>query len=78
VGPSGSGKSTVVSLLQRFYDPAAGALLLDGRDLRAYDLAWLRQQVGVFGGLEDCWCMCSLPVALVVPQFVWSRTVVWL
>jgi ATP-binding cassette subfamily B (MDR/TAP) protein 1 len=49
VGPSGSGKSTVVSLLQRFYDPAAGALLLDGRDLRTYDLAWLRWGGGGYG-----------------------------
>ena len=33
VGPSGSGKSTIVALLQRFYDPQAGAVLLAGRDV---------------------------------------------
>jgi ABC-type multidrug transport system fused ATPase/permease subunit len=47
VGPTGAGKSTLASLLLRFYDPGAGAVLLDGCDLRALPLAWLRQQVGV-------------------------------
>lgn len=47
VGSSGSGKSTVVGLIERFYDPAAGAVLLDGRDLRTLRLRWLRQQVGL-------------------------------
>ena len=45
VGASGSGKSTVVSLLQRFYDPDAGRVLVDGRDVKEYDIRWLRQQV---------------------------------
>jgi ABC-type multidrug transport system fused ATPase/permease subunit len=47
VGPSGGGKSTVASLLLRLYDPQAGQVLLDGRDLRALDAGWLRRQVGV-------------------------------
>lgn len=42
VGSSGSGKSTVVGLLQRFYDPTAGAVLLDGVDIRRLQLRWLR------------------------------------
>lgn len=42
VGSSGSGKSTVVSLLQRFYDPTAGVVLLDGVDIRRLQLRWLR------------------------------------
>jgi ATP-binding cassette subfamily B protein len=46
VGASGSGKSTVAQLLARFYDPAGGTVTLDGRDLRALDPAWLREQVG--------------------------------
>jgi subfamily B ATP-binding cassette protein MsbA len=47
VGRSGSGKSTLVSLLPRFYDPDAGSVLLDGRDLRDYLRADLRSQVSV-------------------------------
>ncbi|CAI5497944.1 unnamed protein product, partial [Closterium sp. Naga37s-1] len=47
VGPSGSGKSTVVALIQRFYDPTAGAVLLDGADLRQLSLTWLRSQLGL-------------------------------
>lgn len=42
VGSSGSGKSTVVGLLQRFYDPTSGAVLLDGVDIRRLQLRWLR------------------------------------
>ena len=34
VGPTGGGKSTVVSLIPRFYDPTAGRVLIDGRDIR--------------------------------------------
>ncbi len=47
VGPSGSGKSTLVNLLTRFYDPTNGAILIDGTDLREYDLAELRQQFSI-------------------------------
>jgi ABC-type multidrug transport system fused ATPase/permease subunit len=47
VGPSGAGKSTIVSLLLRFYDPDAGRVLLDGRDVRSYPLPWLRGQMAI-------------------------------
>jgi ATP-binding cassette subfamily B (MDR/TAP) protein 1 len=47
VGGSGSGKSTVVSLIERFYDPNAGAVLLDGRNIRTIPLDWLRDQIGL-------------------------------
>lgn len=47
VGASGSGKSTVVQLLQRFYDPHYGSVLLDGKDLKKYNVTWLRKQIGV-------------------------------
>jgi ATP-binding cassette subfamily B protein len=47
VGASGAGKSTIASLLSRLYDPNAGTVRLDGKDLRALDPDWLREQVGV-------------------------------
>ncbi len=46
VGPSGAGKSTVAALLMRLYDPTAGAIRLDGRDLRELDADWLRRNIG--------------------------------
>jgi len=47
VGESGCGKSTVVKLLQRFYDPNNGQVLVDGRDIRNLNLKWLREHIGV-------------------------------
>ncbi|KAL4933203.1 putative ABC multidrug transporter [Aspergillus undulatus] len=47
VGPSGSGKSTVIGLLERFYKPVAGAVLLDGHDVEGLNLKWLRQQISL-------------------------------
>jgi ATP-binding cassette subfamily B protein len=47
VGPSGSGKSTLVALLQRFHDPAEGAVRVDGIDVRRLKQLSLRRQVGV-------------------------------
>jgi ATP-binding cassette, subfamily B, bacterial len=47
VGASGSGKSTVFQLLQRFYDPQAGSIQAAGIELRDWDLAALRKQIGV-------------------------------
>ncbi|XP_075509214.1 ABC transporter B family member 1 [Primulina tabacum] len=47
VGSSGSGKSTVVSLIERFYDPISGQVLLDGHELKKLKLTWLRQQIGL-------------------------------
>ena len=47
VGENGAGKTTLVKLLTRLYDPSEGRILLDGRDLREYDLAQLRGSMGV-------------------------------
>ncbi|KAH0972998.1 hypothetical protein GBA52_025154 [Prunus armeniaca] len=47
VGGSGSGKSTVISLLQRFYDPLGGEILLDGVAINKLQLKWLRSQMGL-------------------------------
>jgi ATP-binding cassette, subfamily B, bacterial len=47
VGPSGAGKSTISRLLLRFYDPTAGRILLDERDLRELDVQSLREQVAI-------------------------------
>jgi ATP-binding cassette subfamily B (MDR/TAP) protein 1 len=48
-GPSGGGKSTIVSLVQRFYDPQAGELTLDGVRLDEYNIKFLRDQMGLVG-----------------------------
>ncbi|XP_017412102.1 ABC transporter B family member 21 isoform X2 [Vigna angularis] len=47
VGQSGSGKSTVISLIERFYDPKAGEVLIDGVNLREFQLKWIRQKIGL-------------------------------
>ncbi|XP_047169778.1 ABC transporter B family member 21-like [Vigna umbellata] len=47
VGQSGSGKSTVISLIDRFYDPNAGEVLIDGINLREFQLKWIRQKIGL-------------------------------
>ena len=47
VGENGQGKTTIVKLLTRLYDPTAGQILLDGKDLRSYDLDDLWGEIGV-------------------------------
>lgn len=47
IGENGAGKTTVVKLLARLYDPTAGQILLDGNDLRDYDVEDLRREIGV-------------------------------
>ncbi|CAF0756890.1 unnamed protein product [Adineta steineri] len=47
VGASGCGKSTTIQLIQRFYDPEHGQVLLDGRDIKTLNVAWLRSQIGI-------------------------------
>lgn len=47
VGPSGAGKSTISGLLPRLYDVTSGSITIDGKDVRDYTLASLRQKIGV-------------------------------
>ncbi|CAG8490787.1 8956_t:CDS:2 [Funneliformis mosseae] len=49
VGTSGSGKSTIVGLLERFYDPIEGQILLDGEDIKRINIKSLRAQIGLVG-----------------------------
>ena len=55
VGPTGAGKSTLLALLQRFYDPEAGAIELDGVDLRDLELGSLRRQLALVP--QDPWML---------------------
>ena len=47
VGPSGMGKSTVVQLIERFYDPQQGKVLIDGHDVKDLNISWWRNMIGV-------------------------------
>ena len=47
VGENGAGKTTITKLLARLYEPSEGRILLDGRDLREYDLSSVRETIGV-------------------------------
>lgn len=47
VGPTGVGKTTIISLIARFYDPVAGSVLLDGKDLRNITLSSLRNNISI-------------------------------
>ena len=60
VGPSGSGKSTILQMVTRFYDPVAGQITLDGRDLRHVTQASLRDQ---------CAALCSRTAFSSTPRF---------
>ncbi|XP_022762163.1 ABC transporter B family member 19-like [Durio zibethinus] len=47
VGPSGAGKSSVLAILLRFYDPMTGRILIDGKNIKEYNLKTLRRQIGL-------------------------------
>ncbi|MEJ5347757.1 MAG: ABC transporter ATP-binding protein [Desulfosoma sp.] len=47
VGATGAGKTTLIHLLEKFYEPTHGRILLDGHDMRCLDVRWLRRQIGL-------------------------------
>lgn len=47
VGPTGAGKTTIVNLISRFYDTQKGGVYIDGKNVRDYDIEWLRSQMAV-------------------------------
>src|SRR5260370_9561153 len=47
VGPSGAGKSTLINLICRFYDVSAGAILVDGKDIRSFPVEEYRRNIGI-------------------------------
>ncbi|MCQ2589616.1 MAG: ABC transporter ATP-binding protein/permease [Treponema sp.] len=47
LGPTGSGKTTLANLMCRYYDASSGQVLLDGKDIRDYDLQFLRKNIGI-------------------------------
>ena len=47
VGPSGGGKSSIVKLVERFYVPMQGSVLMDSRDIGLYDAKWLKRKVAI-------------------------------
>lgn len=47
IGATGSGKTTLINLLERFYEPESGKILLDGIEINRFDPKWLREQIGL-------------------------------
>lgn len=61
VGPSGSGKSTLVGLLERWYQPSAGEILLDGVEISDYNTRWLRSRMRLVQQVREKNTMTLLP-----------------
>jgi subfamily B ATP-binding cassette protein HlyB/CyaB len=76
VGPSGSGKSTLAKLIQRFYVPETGTILVDDIDLSMVDTTWLRRQIGVVLQ-ENILFNCSVRdnIAIADPNMAMDRIV---
>jgi ATP-binding cassette subfamily B (MDR/TAP) protein 1 len=74
VGPSGSGKSTVVGLLERFYDPQAGSVALDGVNLKDINVAHLRRSFGYVGQEPVSLSLFVLNILLNVPSNIVHAT----
>ena len=59
-------RSTVISLIQRFYDPATGSVLIDGADVKELNLQWLRDQMAIVSQEPNLFtvrhlCPCHIP-----------------
>lgn len=59
VGPSGGGKSSIIRLLERFYLPSSGAILVDGRDVGCYDAKWLKRRVALVAQEPVLYARCA-------------------
>jgi ATP-binding cassette, subfamily B, bacterial len=78
VGHNGAGKTTIVKLLSRLYDPTAGRILLDGVDLRDYDLQDLRRELAVLGqDFMRYQLTAGENIGLGRPEAVADSTLVW-
>jgi ATP-binding cassette subfamily B (MDR/TAP) protein 1 len=69
VGATGCGKSTIVALLQRFYDPSAGSLMVGDVDIRTLPVSWWRSQIGLVSQVS-----CYTPTGSCCPSHAtWFR-----
>ena len=59
VGASGSGKSTIIGLIERFYEPIGGKILIDGHDISTLNLRWMRQQLALVSQEVTTFLNCS-------------------
>lgn len=62
VGSSGCGKSTIVNLVERFYDPSDGCILINGRDLRSLDIQAHRERIGIVTQVRTIFFIISLDI----------------
>ena len=72
IGSTGSGKSTLIHLIPRFYDAAAGKILIDGQDIASMDVHRLRDKIGLFLKRPTC-----SPVRLPIISVLVNRTHLW-
>jgi ABC-type multidrug transport system fused ATPase/permease subunit len=63
VGESGCGKSTLVGLLERFYNPTAGKILIDGEDIGELNIQWLRSNVALVAQQPVRTCLNAGPLS---------------
>ncbi|GIL53327.1 hypothetical protein Vafri_8954 [Volvox africanus] len=68
VGPSGGGKSSVIKLLERFYLPTSGRILIDGHDLGQFNPKWLRKQVALVSQVRQHVALSSAPSFKISPR----------